>query len=140
MTYTVAALLGVAGALAVDLAVLRTRLITRAVFWATYPIIITFQLLSNGILTGRRIVIYAPDAILGWRIAYAPVEDLLFGFALILLTLSLWVWWGRRGVQRSPRAGEGSPLLAMVERRRGQRRGRSSVGGTDRRSRRGPGG
>jgi lycopene cyclase domain-containing protein len=124
MTYTQAALAGVAGAVLVDLFLLRTRLITRVVFWATYPIIITFQLLSNGILTGRRIVIYAPDAILGWRIAYAPVEDLLFGFALILLTLSLWVWWGRRGVQRSPRAGEGSRVLAMVERRRGRRRGR----------------
>src|SRR4029453_3614838 len=76
MTYTVAALLGVAGALAVDLFVLRTRLVTRAVFWATYPIIIAFQLLSNGILTGRGIVIYDPAAILGLRLVYAPVEDL----------------------------------------------------------------
>jgi len=100
MSYTVAALLGVAGALAVDLAVLRTRLVTRAVFWATYPLIVTFQLLSNGILTGRRIVTYDPDAIIGWRLVYAPVEDLLFGFALVLLTLSIWVWLGRRGPVR----------------------------------------
>jgi lycopene cyclase domain-containing protein len=111
MTYTVAALLGVAGALAVDLAVLRTRLVTRAVFWATYPIIIVFQLASNGILTGRDIVRYDPAAIIGWRLVYAPVEDLLFGFALVLLTLSVWVWLGRRGVQPTPRAGEGSALL-----------------------------
>ncbi|MFI5933332.1 lycopene cyclase domain-containing protein [Actinoplanes sp. NPDC051494] len=104
MSYTVAALLGVAGALAVDLFVLRTRLVRRVVFWATYPIIITFQLLSNGILTGRHIVIYDPDAIIGLRIAYAPVEDLFFGFALVLLTLSVWVWLGRRGVQPEPRA------------------------------------
>ena len=111
MSYTVAALLGVLGAVLVDLVVLRTRLVTRAVFWSTYPIIIVFQLLSNGILTGRHIVIYDPAAILGLRIVYAPVEDLLFGFALVLLTLSLWVWLGRRGVDRSPRAGEGSALL-----------------------------
>ena len=111
MSYTVAALLGVLGAVLVDLVVLRTRLVTRVVFWATYPIIIVFQLLSNGILTGRHIVIYDPAAILGLRIVYAPVEDLLFGFALVLLTLSLWVWLGRRGVDRSPRAGEGSALL-----------------------------
>ncbi|MDT5040143.1 MAG: hypothetical protein QOE51_1128, partial [Actinoplanes sp.] len=39
MTYTVAALLGVAGALTVDLVALRTRLVTRLVFWATYPIV-----------------------------------------------------------------------------------------------------
>jgi lycopene cyclase domain-containing protein len=121
MTYTVTALLGVAGALIVDLAVLRTRLVTRVVFWATYPIIITFQLLSNGILTGRRIVIYDPAAIIGWRLAYAPVEDLLFGFAMVLLTLSVWVWLGRRGVQRTPAAGEGSRLLRWARARMGQR-------------------
>jgi len=121
MTYTVAALLGVAGALTVDLAVLRTRLVTRAVFWATYPIIITFQLLSNGILTGRRIVVYDPAAIIGWRLVHAPVEDLLFGFAMVLLTLSVWVWLGRRGVQRTPAAGEGSRLLRWGRERLGQR-------------------
>ena len=115
MTYTVAALLGVAGAAVIDLGVLRTRLLTSVVFWATYPIIITFQLLSNGILTGRGIVLYSPDAIIGWRIAYAPVEDLFFGFALVLLTLSIWVWLGRRGVQRTPAAGEGSALLRRLK-------------------------
>lgn len=96
MTYTAAALLGVAGAVAVDLFALRTRLLRRRVFWATYPIIVFFQLISNGILTGRGIVRYDPDAILGLRLVYAPVEDLLFGFALVLLTLSVWTWWGRR--------------------------------------------
>src|ERR671933_556804 len=105
MTYTVAALLGVAAAITVDLFLLRTRLVRRVAFWATYPIIIVFQLLSNGILTGRDIVVYDPAAIIGWRIAYAPVEDLLFGFAMILLTLSVWVWLGRRGVGRTPVAG-----------------------------------
>ena len=118
MTYTAAALTGVAAALVVDLFVLRTALVRRAVFWATYPIIIVFQLLSNGILTGRDIVRYDPAAIIGWRLAYAPVEDLFFGFAMVLLTLSAWVWWGRRGVQRVPRAGEGSALLRLLEQRR----------------------
>jgi len=123
VTYTTAALLGVAAAAAIDLFVCRTRLLTRAVFWATYPIIIAFQLLSNGILTGRGIVRYDPDAIIGWRIAHAPVEDLLFGFALVLLTLSVWVWLGRRGVQRTPAAGEGSELLRRLRRRRKPGRG-----------------
>ncbi|GAA4704659.1 lycopene cyclase domain-containing protein [Phytohabitans rumicis] len=91
MTYTVAALLGVAGAVTVDLFVLRTRLLRRRVFWATYPIVLFFQLLANGILTGRKIVRYNPDAILGIRLVYAPLEDVFFGFALILLTLSVWV-------------------------------------------------
>ena len=117
MTYTMAAALGVAVAIVIDLFVLRTRLLTRTVFWATYPIIIFFQLLSNGILTGRGIVLYDPGAIIGWRIAYAPVEDLFFGFALILLTLSIWVRLGRQGIQRTPAAGDGSLLLRFLRER-----------------------
>jgi lycopene cyclase domain-containing protein len=106
MTYTVAAIIGVAGALLVDVVVLRTRLVTRAVFWWTYPLILIFQLIANGVLTGRDVVRYAPGAVRGWRIAYAPVEDLGFGFALVLFTLSVWVWLGRRGVDRTPTAGQ----------------------------------
>ena len=100
MSYTVAAAVGALAAVLLDLVVLRTRLLTRKVFWVTYPILLAGQLLANGVLTGRRMVRYDPDAILGLRLAYAPVEDLVFGFALILATLSLWVFWGRRGVQR----------------------------------------
>ena len=117
MSYTAAAVLGVLVVVLIDLFVLRTRLVTRAVFWSTYPIIVFFQLLSNGILTGRRIVVYDPETIIGLRIAYAPVEDLLFGFAMVLLTLSVWVWLGRRGVQRTPAAGEGSRLLRWLRNR-----------------------
>jgi lycopene cyclase domain-containing protein len=116
VTYTAAAVLGVLVTAVLDLWVFRVHLLRRVAFWATYPIIIVFQLLSNGILTGRDIVMYDPNAILGLRIVYAPVEDLLFGFAMILLTLDLWVWWGRRGVQRTPAAGEGSPLLRRFRR------------------------
>jgi len=103
VTYTAAAVLGVLVAATLDLFVLRVRLLGRAVFWATYPLIIFFQLLSNGILTGRNIVMYDPSAILGWRIAYAPVEDLLFGFALVTLTLASWAAVNRRANTASRR-------------------------------------
>ena len=96
MTYTQAALVAVAGTIALDLFVLRTRLLTRKVFWTAYAIVVCFQLVTNGILTGRNIVTYDPAAILGLRIVFAPVEDLLFGFALVVQSLSWWVWWGRR--------------------------------------------
>jgi lycopene cyclase domain-containing protein len=119
VSYTTAAILGVVAAVAADLLIFRTRLVTRSVFWATYPIIFVFQLISNGILTGRDIVIYNPDAIIGWRLVFAPVEDLLFGFALVLSTLSLWVALGRRGIQRTPAAGEGSRLLERIRRNDG---------------------
>jgi len=57
--------------------------------------------LTNWWLTSRNIVMYSPDAITGIRIASAPAEDLLFGFALVLSVMSLWVFWGRGGVQKS---------------------------------------
>ncbi len=100
MTYTVAAVAGIAAATCLDVLVLRTRLVTRKLFWVTYAIVLLFQLVVNGILTGRRVVRYDPAAIVGPRFVYAPLEDLLFGFALVLLTLSMWVWLGRRDVQR----------------------------------------
>ena len=119
MTYTQLGLVAVALVVVLDLLVARTRLLRRRVFWTAYAIIVFFQLVTNAILTGLRIVRYDGAAILGsstpadsappfvgdGRIAYAPVEDLLFGFALVVLTLVLWVWAGRRGVQRTPYAG-----------------------------------
>lgn len=100
MTYTQLAVTGVVLAVLLDLAVLRTRLLARKAFWASYAIIVFFQLVTNGWLTSRDIVQYDPGTILGLRIAFAPVEDLLFGFSLVLQSMAWWVWWGRRGVQR----------------------------------------
>ncbi|MQA32394.1 lycopene cyclase domain-containing protein [Modestobacter roseus] len=96
MSYSALAVVAVLAVLVVDLAVLRTRLVTRRVFWTAYAIVIFFQLLMNGVLTGLDVVTYDPDAIWGPRIAYAPVEDLLFGFALVLLTLASWAAVNRR--------------------------------------------
>src|SRR3712207_9574831 len=50
----------------------------------------------NGVLTGLGVVTYDPDTIWGPRIAYAPVEDLLFGFAMVTLTLATWAAVNRR--------------------------------------------
>lgn len=95
MTYTsqVAAAVLVVGLL--DLRVLRTRLLVRRSFWVAYAIMAGCQLVMNGILTGLPVVRYDRSSILGLRIASAPLEDLGFGFALILLTLSCWVAAGR---------------------------------------------
>lgn len=100
MSYTALAVLAVAATAVLDLAVLRTRLLGRRAFWVAYAIVVFFQVVVNGVLTGRDVVTYAGSAILGVRVAFAPVEDLLFGFALVVQTLAWWVWWGRRGVQR----------------------------------------
>ena len=96
MSYSALAVTAVVAVLVVDLAVLRTRMVTRRVFWVAYAIVIVFQLLVNGVLTGRRVVTYDPSAIWGPRIVSAPVEDLLFGFALVTLTLASWAAVNRR--------------------------------------------
>ena len=104
MSYSALAVAAVLGVLLVDLAVYRTRLVTRRVFWVTYAIVVVFQLLMNGVLTGRDVVTYDPGAIWGPRIAYAPVEDLAFGFALVLLSLSVWTRLNRRAGSPPPPA------------------------------------
>jgi lycopene cyclase domain-containing protein len=96
VSYSALAVLAVVAVLVVDLAVYRTRLVTRRVFWATYAIVVVFQLLMNGVLTGLDVVTYDPGTIWGPRIAYAPVEDLLFGFAMVTLTLASWAAVNRR--------------------------------------------
>ena len=99
MTYTALAALGVLAAVLVDTVLLRTWLLRRRTYWTAYAIVLFFQLVTNGIFTGLDIVRYDPGAILGPRIAFAPVEDLLFGYAMVTLTLSTWVWLGRRGLR-----------------------------------------
>lgn len=100
MSYTVLAVIGVVGAALVDQVIARTNLLRRKAFWTTYGMVLFFQLIVNGVLTGLPVVRYDHRAIIGLRVAYAPVEDLLFGFAMILLTLSTWVWLGRHAPQR----------------------------------------
>lgn len=105
MTYTGIAVVAAVAALVLDRWVARTRLTSSGTWWTAYAIIVVFQLLTNGWLTGRRIVRYAPDAIIGsdrvtfvgdGRLVFAPVEDLGFGFALVLTSCLVWVWLGRR--------------------------------------------
>lgn len=119
MTYTQIAIAMVVGVVAVDLLVLRTRLVTRRGFWVAYAIVLFFQLLTNGLLTWLRVFRYSDAVIVGnqpaddgpppffgeGRIVFQPFEDLLMGFSLCLLAMALWIYWGRRGVQPLPRSG-----------------------------------
>ena len=101
MTYTQIALMAVPLSMLIDLFVLRTRLVTRKSFWTAYAIMLFFQLITNWWLTSRGILTYDEKIITGYRIASAPAEDLLFGYSMILTSLSLWIYWGRRGIQRN---------------------------------------
>lgn len=99
MSYTQLAVISVAIAISFDMYFFNTQLLKRKVFWTSYAIIVTFQLLTNWWLTSRNIVMYSPDSIIGFRIASAPVEDLFFGFALVLGVMSNWI---RQDVSRKP--------------------------------------
>ena len=118
MSHTEAVLLGVAVTVVLDLVVLRTRLLRRKAFWTAYAIVLFFQLVTNQWLTSRGVFDYGSDAIIGWRIGSAPVEDFFFGFALVTQSMVWWVWWGRRGVQRETPPGPRPELMRLATRRR----------------------
>lgn len=100
MTYTQIAVIAVVIAIIFDFFIAETRLLQRKVFWTAYAIVVGFQLLTNWWLTSRNIVMYDSDAIIGIRIASAPVEDLLFGFALVLGVVANWIRLGASQKQR----------------------------------------
>ena len=83
-----------------DMFVTKNSLLSTIRFWLSYAIIFPFQLISNWWLTSREIVIYNPDVIIGTRLASAPIEDLIFGFAMILAVMSIWETLLRRSAQK----------------------------------------
>ena len=95
MSYTQISILAVIVAVILYLFIIKTALLKRAAFWTSYAIILPFQFMTNWWLTSRNIVMYDPDVITGVRFFSAPAEDVLFGFALILSVLSLWINLGK---------------------------------------------
>ncbi|MBM3655955.1 MAG: lycopene cyclase domain-containing protein [Actinobacteria bacterium] len=99
MSYTQLALLSIPLVFVFDVYITKSRILTRKSFWNAYAIMLFFQIITNWWLTSRGILTYNPEVIIGVRIASAPVEDLLFGFSMIVMVISQWIYWGRRGVQ-----------------------------------------
>lgn len=96
MIYSDIALNAVFLAVVLDLFVFKSQMMTRGIFWLTYALILPFQLLTNWWLTSNEIVMYGLSDITGQRLAGAPIEDLLFGFSMILLTISVWEFFNKR--------------------------------------------
>ena len=96
MSYTAIAVISILISGTLDIYIIKSKLLTRKIFWTSYAIILPFQLLTNWWLTSREIVIYNDSKIIGIRIASAPIEDLFFGFSLVLSVLALWIYFGRR--------------------------------------------
>ena len=118
MTYIQIAIIYCLLAIIVDLFILKTKVLKLRMFWISYIIVLFFQFLTNGVLTRFLIVRYNDFATIGGdyttkvplmigdgRLFFAPVEDVFFGFSMILLTVSIWIWLGRKNIQREPISG-----------------------------------
>ncbi len=91
--YTVAAGLAAAAVVAVELRWLRTGLFRRPAYFISLAIVLAFQVPVDGWLSklSAPIVRYRSSHLSGLRFPWdIPVEDFLFGFALVTLVLLLW--------------------------------------------------
>jgi lycopene cyclase domain-containing protein len=91
--YTLPAVLAVIAVCVLELAVLRTGLFRRPAYWISMLIVMAFQIPVDGWLTklSAPIVLYNDEHFSGVRFPWdIPVEDLLFGFALVTAVLLLW--------------------------------------------------
>ncbi|CAN5655467.1 lycopene cyclase domain-containing protein [soil metagenome] len=91
--YTLPAVLAVAGVVALELFVLRTGLFRRLGYWLSMVIVLGFQIPVDGWLTklSAPIVEYNEEHTTGLRFPFdIPVEDFLFGFAVVTAVLLLW--------------------------------------------------
>lgn len=65
------------------------KLFRRKIFWIYISIVSVFTLIFNGYLTWRPIVTYNEIYQIGFRIFTIPIEDFLFGYALIILSTTI---------------------------------------------------
>ena len=101
--YTLPAVIGVVGVIALEVGLLRTGLFRRPAYWISMVIVVGFQILVDGWLTklSAPIVIYDEGHTTGIRFPFdIPVEDFLFGWALVTAALLLWERQRRRDRQK----------------------------------------
>lgn len=92
--YTLLAIVAAATVTALEVFWFRTGLLRRPAYLLTMAVVLSFQVLVDGWLTksSAPIVLYAEDQASGIRFPWdIPVEDFLFGYALLTLILLLWV-------------------------------------------------
>ncbi len=91
--YTLPAVLAVVAVCVFELVVLHTGLFRRPAYWISMVIVTGFQIPVDGWLTklSAPIVLYDDRHTTGIRFPFdIPIEDFLFGFALVTAALLLW--------------------------------------------------
>jgi lycopene cyclase domain-containing protein len=97
--YTVPAVAAVAVVCAAELALLRTGLFRRPAYWVAIVIVLAFQIPVDGWLTklSAPVVLYNRAQTTGIRFPWdIPIEDFLYGFALVTAALLLWEYQKRQ--------------------------------------------
>ncbi len=92
--YTLWAFVAAAVVVLVELLWLRTGLFRRPSYWITIVVTWAFQIPVDGWLTklSAPVVVYNRHEYAGIRFPWdIPVEDFVYGFALVTLVLLLWV-------------------------------------------------
>jgi lycopene cyclase domain-containing protein len=91
--YTVPAVVAVIAVCVLEFAILRTGLFRRPAYWISMAIVLAFQIPVDGWLTklSAPIVIYDDRHTSGIRFPFdIPVEDFLFGWAMVTAVLLMW--------------------------------------------------
>jgi lycopene cyclase domain-containing protein len=65
------------------------HVLRRRIYYIFFAVILCFKFFVNGYLTSW-IVLYNPQQILGFRIGTIPVEDFLFGFSMVTMSIIFW--------------------------------------------------
>jgi lycopene cyclase domain-containing protein len=92
--YTVWAVVAAVAVVAIEVGWMRTGLFRTTAYWVTLAVTWAFQIPVDGWLTklSAPIVRYNRKEILGVRFPWdIPIEDFLYGFALVTLALILWL-------------------------------------------------
>ncbi len=98
--YTLLATLSAVLTVFIDLGLLRTRVLLRPLFWIFLAVMYCFKTVVNGYLTARPIVTYGDEFYLGVRLFTIPVEDYVYGFSLMTLTVVFWEYFKQKQMKR----------------------------------------
>jgi lycopene cyclase domain-containing protein len=91
--YTVPAVVAVITVCVLEFAILRTGLFRRPAYWISMAIVLAFQIPVDGWLTklSAPIVVYDDRHTSGIRFPFdIPVEDFLFGWAMVTAVVLMW--------------------------------------------------
>jgi len=70
-------------------------ILRQKLYYVFFAVIIGFKLLVNGYLT-RHIVMYNSQFFMGIRIGTIPLEDFLFGFSMVTLSIVCWEYFKKK--------------------------------------------